>query len=331
MTPSGTPKPTLMTAPGRSSMAARRAMLLRTLNGKGANSLSGLRDFARERRVVADVVGHPLIGIDDQVIDEDAGHVDQARIEAARRHDAFHLRDGNTARGARGLRHGAVMPRRHLFVHAQVAFFVGHGAADQRHVDGVRAVVEVLLAIAIPQLHDVLDGAGVQLAAFHPRVDERAQADLADQTGAARCRGVEQLHHDAGRQAVGLEQVRGRELRHGGRHGPMAADDAAVEARHGHVLQAARALIADAERVNQGQFARRAAGAVAPADGLQHPLGNGVAGPGAADGHRDSVPNQQRRLVGRQNGLGHAHVHLRRRSRNAWRRSRNSGPVEMAA
>ena len=45
-TPSGMPKPRFTTLFGRSSMAARRAMILRALSGIGASDVSGTRTSA---------------------------------------------------------------------------------------------------------------------------------------------------------------------------------------------------------------------------------------------------------------------------------------------
>src|SRR5205807_798080 len=79
-------------------------------------------------------------------------YANPARIECAGADDAFHLRDGDAARGPRCLRHGAVVPRRDLLVHGEIPLRIGNGSAYQRDVNRNHGIEEILFALAVPEL-----------------------------------------------------------------------------------------------------------------------------------------------------------------------------------
>ena len=90
-------------------------------------------------------------------------------------------------------------------VERDVAVFVGNGAAQQCDIEGEALVEQVVLAVELDELGCIVGGLLVHAAAFETGVDERAQADLGEQTGAT-CRNLTpEVDDDALRQAMALD------------------------------------------------------------------------------------------------------------------------------
>ncbi len=83
----------------------------------------------------------------------------------------------------------------------------------------------------------------------------------------------------------------------------MAADDTPEQAFDSHMLESAVSLVADAERVDKRQVARRAGRSKAPAQRLQQLVGDGVTRAGAADRDGRAVFDLPQSAFGRDDGL----------------------------
>ena len=150
-TPSGMPIPRLTTLLGRSSKAARRAMILR-----GPISIGGMRahryaDFTAESGVVGGAEGLPVLlrrGHDDAV-HQHAGYPHEAGVQAAGFSDALDLDDDDAAgvAGRRGDRQRLEDQR--LPLHGDVAVRVRSGAAQDRDIDRPRLVEQILRAARV--------------------------------------------------------------------------------------------------------------------------------------------------------------------------------------
>ena len=138
----------------------------------------------------------------------------------------------------------------------------------------------------------------VQAAALASRIDERVQSSVREPTGTACGCTMEQLHHDAGGQAVGGEAVLGCQPGHLRCHRPMAADHAPVHPGTGCLLQALRLLVTDTEGMDERQPGRAAGRAVPPAEFSQQCVRNRVTGAGASDRYRSAVLDPKHRLRG---------------------------------
>ena len=123
-----------------------------------------------------------------------------------------------------------------------------------------RLVAQQLLAIDGDHLGEVGLGGLVHAAAVDARIEERAEADVGEEAGPAGADLAEQLHGDAARQHVGLDLVVLGELLHARRPHPVAADHLPDHAFVGEAVHAARLAVADAERMDDGEVARMAAG-----------------------------------------------------------------------
>ena len=106
---------------------------------------------------------------------------------------------------------------------------------------------------------------------------------------------MKQLHHYAGRQAIGGKSVLGGELSHLGRHRPVAADHASVHCGVGRLLQALRLLVSHTERVDQRQSGRGPRCTVALAELAQKSIRDRVPRSRASDSHRRAIRNPENR------------------------------------
>ena len=114
-----------------------------------------------------------MLGLgDDHAIDQDAGNPDPRRVERAGLGDALDLAQHDTARVARGQRHGEIFEPERLLLHGDVAVGIGGRAADEGDVDRQSLVEQGLLAVERDQIDDVVVGRLVDLAALDARIDE---------------------------------------------------------------------------------------------------------------------------------------------------------------
>ena len=226
--------PRLTTAPGRSSCS-------------GATG-DHLADVERERRdlgvleldlaAVGGVVAlrerlHVVRGArDHHVVDEDAGDPDRVRRAVARGRD-----------------------RSTWTITVPPEFFVACAIASESSVIASCSVVMLPSASAVVPRRNAtstrrlgknrcsspkissrwtsrLAGGGVEAAAVEPGVDERAEADLGHEAGAARGDLAVELGDHALRQAVGVDVAGESEAPERGREAPVAADRAPRPGRH---------------------------------------------------------------------------------------------------
>ena len=258
--PSGMPMPRLTTLLGFSSNAARRAMILRSLIGIGGSEPARTLISPENAGIVLRAEGLPVIfglGHHDAV-DQNAGDLDLARIEAAALGDALDLRDDDAAGIVRGHGDGQRLQRQRLLLHGEIAVGIGGGGADDADVDRKRLVEQAFLAAERDQLDHVLSRAGVELAAAVARIDEGAQADAREMAGPVRRDVAKQMGDDALRQIIGLDLVGDRELLQFGREAPMAADDALDQSVMREMIEAAMLAVALPRGIDQRQVARLA-------------------------------------------------------------------------
>ena len=165
-------------APRGNSSSERRAMTLRDVERQ--------RRLGRDRpaqapgvvRRVAGDVGLPLVGIDVDVVDQRARHLDVAHRQAAARGELADLGDDDPAAVPGGHRHRQHLALDGLALHRQVAVLVGGRAADDGDVDRERVEQQPLAAAERDDLDEVLGRPRVLLAAGLARVHVRAEADL---------------------------------------------------------------------------------------------------------------------------------------------------------
>jgi hypothetical protein len=181
---------------------------------------------------------------DDDAVDEDAGHLDLARVKRAALGDALDLRDDDAAAVVRRHRDRQRLERQRLVLHRQVAVGVGGRRADDPDLNRERLVEEHLLAVDLHHADEVVLRRRVDLAAAVARVDEGAEADPAEGSGLAGGDVAEHVRDDALRQVVRLDLARDRELLQLGDEPPVAADDALDEAAVAEVVEAARLAVA---------------------------------------------------------------------------------------
>ena len=187
-TPSGMPMPRLTTALRVSSSAARRAITLRAPSGSGASVLIGTRISPANAALYCVTIGlHVVLGSlgDDDAVDQNAGHLDLARVERAALGEPLDLRDDDAAAVVRRHRDRQRLERQRLALHRQVAVGVGGGRADDPDLDRERLVEQDFLAVDLEQPHQVVAGRRVDLAAAVARIDEGAEADPAERAGLA--------------------------------------------------------------------------------------------------------------------------------------------------
>ena len=111
-------------------------------------------------------------------------------------------------------------------VDGAVAVLVGVAAPDEHHIDGESLIEQPLLTLDIDDLHDVLSGGAVELAAAVAGIHEGIQAHMGD--GADLVGGDVTVHmrDDALGQVIGLDLVIQCQRTQRGGAVPVAADDA---------------------------------------------------------------------------------------------------------
>ena len=278
--------------------AARDDLALRQAHGRQA--VDRHADFGRKGRVVG--LGKGLLVVrrllrQHHRIDQHARHLDLARVQRAALGNALDLRDHHAARVAR--RHGnrQRLQRQRLAFHGQVAVGVGGGGADDADLDRKGLVEQAFLVADLQQLHQIVGGARVQLAAAVARVDKGVQPHARERAGLAGGDVAEQMADHALRQVPGLDQVVDRELLHRGHQTPVAADHAFQQAGVAKVVQPARLAVALAGGVDQRQVARVLRRDEALFQRHRHAFGKADADK-AAGGHGVAVVNQLHRLGG---------------------------------
>ena len=232
-------------------------------------------------------------------IDQRPGDLHLAWVQAAALGQPLDLHDDQAAAVARRHGDGQALQRECLALHGDVAVGVGRGATHDGHVDGQRAVEQVLAPLQRQQRHQVVARALVELAATVARIDKRAQADAAQVAGPASGDVAEQVRNHALRQVVGLDAVVHRQFLQPRHQPPMATNGAANQAFMSQVVEPAVLAIALPCGIQQGQLAR-APGVAGQEQILQragHRLGKADADE-AAGGHRIAAADQAHGLLG---------------------------------
>ena len=131
-------------------------------------------------------------------------HHNVARINRTGLGQAFHLHD-DFAAGVVGCQGQLVkLKTDRLFLDADVAKFIGGRAADDRHIDRIRLIPEILFAFQLDEFYYFGFGPLVETAAGFTRVNESLQPDMGYNTGFFAANRPEQMHHDALRDRVGF-------------------------------------------------------------------------------------------------------------------------------
>ena len=103
---------------------------------------------------------------------EYAGNAYQARWQTVPAGNALDLHDDQAAAVARGLRDSQCLQWQGFVFHCDVALFIRGSAAQEGHVNREGFVEQVILAVDIDHLDQVLGGALVEFTAVDARVDE---------------------------------------------------------------------------------------------------------------------------------------------------------------
>ncbi len=151
-------------------------MTLRGPNGSGLMSPCGNAQLARIARVVVRRVGLPLLGVDDDEVDEDAGNPDLLAGQRAAPRHPLHLHDDDAAGAPRRLRHREHLAEHRFLLHRHVAVLVGGRAAQERDVDRHRLEEQPLLAGEVDDLDEIGRRARALPRALLARIDERVEA-----------------------------------------------------------------------------------------------------------------------------------------------------------
>ncbi len=138
-------------------------------------------------------------------------------------------------------------------VDGAVAVLVGVAATNEHHIDGESLIEQPLLTLDIDDLHDVLSGGAVELAAAVAGIHEGIQAHMGD--GAHLVGGDVAVHmgDDALGQVVGLDLVLQRQRAQRCGAVPVAADDALDHALVAVVVAAGAVPVALTCREEQRQ------------------------------------------------------------------------------
>jgi len=216
-------------------------------------------DLARVSGAVGGVVGLRVRRwrCEHDAVDQHPGHDDAAGVERPVGRDALHLGDDEPVGIPGSHRSRLGVEHQGLPLHRDVARRVGRGAPDQRHIDGKDLVEEPLLAIELHDPHQLLRGARVDLAAAQPRIDECAEADLAERAGAVGRRVAIEVGDRAERQVVPRDAVVDRHLGELGNQRPVAADSALDQPVSGEAVEAALLAVPGCGREDERQVARR--------------------------------------------------------------------------
>ena len=172
------PKPRFTTSPSiELERGAAGDHLLQTPVGQFKLS-DGPAQLAADGWVVFGLGRLPLIGNDDDPVDQGAGNSHLLRRERPGRGQTFHLGDDDPA----------VVPRRQCLIESaeirafmlrrDVAQLVGGGASNDGDVDRNGPVMEPLVTIELDNPHDLFLGHAVHAAALPPRIDERVESDF---------------------------------------------------------------------------------------------------------------------------------------------------------
>ena len=225
----------------------------------------------------------------------DTGNCHQFRIQTAALHNFFHLHDDLAAGVLAGLGHGGDVDGADLPVDGAVAVLIGVAGPQEHHVDGESLVQQQLLALDVDDLHQVLRGAVVQLAAAVAGVGKGVQAHGGD--GADVVGGDVPVHvgDDALGQVVRLDLVGQGQVAQLGGPVPVAADDPLHHALVAVVVAAGAVPVALAGREEQRQILGMAGLQKSLFQCLGQRLRAGAADK-SAGGDGVAVVHQQRRL-----------------------------------
>ena len=182
-----------------------------------------------------------------------------------------------------------------LALHADIAVGVGGGAADDRDVDRDRLVEQPLAAVDLHHPDEIARADRVELAATLARVDEGAEADPAEQAGAAAGDLAKQLRDAAQGQVPGLDQAVGRHLAELGHQGPMATDGAPDQPVMREAIEPSLLAVAGGGGEQQAEVARLAGGQEALLQGHEDRVGRADADE-ARGRHHVARPDDRDRL-----------------------------------
>ena len=276
--------------------AARDHLL--DVEGGRAEGRERPEDLARDRRVVGCLRGLQLVGIDDDVVDQNARHPHVVRLQSAVLDHALDLRDDDAAIGAGG--HGLLQRAEigALVLIGQVAAFVGAGGADDGDLRRDRREIKPFLAVELFDAHDRVGRRRIHGAALLARIDERVEADLGQHARPLGGGFAVHVEQDAGRDVVGGDRVLAdhlpdsRRLGRGGAGGVGAAKRLLQQAGLGQMVDALDAPhVAGGDGVQRGQVARMTLRLEARADGGEHRVRTAEAG-GGGDGDDGAVGDE---------------------------------------
>ena len=196
---------------------------------------------------------------------------------------ALHLDDDDAARPPRGLGHRQHLAEHRLPFHADVAVFVGGGAAQKSDIDVNRLIKQPLLPGQFHQLDQFFCGRAALFAPAVARIDKGVQTDVRDQARPPGRHLPHQLRERTLRQGVGLDRIFLGHFLHGGRVHQRPGDDAPQQAGMRQPPHALRVHVADADRVQGGDLAGRAGGVEAFGNGYDQRFGHGMAAARSAD------------------------------------------------
>ena len=278
------------------------------VQGNGRNGVHGDAELAGQGAVVghAQALHVVLNRAYHNGIHIDTGNFHQLGVQRTALDDLLHLDDDLAAGVLGGLGLGGDVQGADLTVDGAVAVLVGIGAPEEADVDGEALVQQALLTLDLDELHQVLLGDLVQLAAAVAGVGEGVQAHVGDGTDVVGGDITVHVGDDALGQVVGLDLVGQSQVAQLGSAVPVAAHHALDHALMAVMVAAGAVPVALAGREEQRQVSGMAGLQKALFQGGGQRLGAGAADETAGGDGVAVIDHQGRFLSGDHTNFLHA-------------------------
>ncbi|OQC23654.1 MAG: hypothetical protein BWX71_02008 [Deltaproteobacteria bacterium ADurb.Bin072] len=190
---------------------------------------------------------------DHDTVHHDPGHLHLACIQRAPFRDSLHLGDHEAPGVFSCRRYGVGLDGERLLFHGHVAVRVRRRAPDDAHIDREGHVGEVVLAVEVDKLHEVIFCPRVDLSSVQPGIDIGPKAYGGDGARLV-CRNVpEHVRNHALGEIVGLDPVLNRHFPELRCKAPVTADHALHETLVGEVVEPPVLSVTLACRIDNGE------------------------------------------------------------------------------
>lgn len=249
-------------------------------HGKTGDAVKGLLDAAVERGVVSSgvvaLVAVLRVGEDDG-INERRGDLDVGHGESAGSSDAVDLGNDDTTTGAGSGGEEEKIRGDGLVLDGDVTVSVGGGTLDDGDINVDGLVAEVLLAVHLHDLNEVVLGELVELATSVAGVDERAETDLGDVAGGVAGTSTDHAGDGSHGEGVGLDLVGADKRVEVGGLTVVGGDGTAKHTGVAEVVGTALTVGVTEAHEHQGEVLGVLVGLVVLTEGLEDSLGKSLA------------------------------------------------------